>query len=327
MLYLLKIVLGRCHTLKSRMNSIGCALLIFLGLATAVQIAVVFGTELLFTLVDFGENTEKIISDLAGGLPYLVSYIITLLIYKKAFGKRYVPVSFERKLGRHPVAMIFAALGVIMTVSNLVSIFGFGEPATIADEYHGESIVVMMITTVLIPAFCEELMFRGLVLSNLLPFGRTFAVVASGIIFGLIHGNHDQMVFATISGIALGYLYAETGSIWCGIIVHMFNNFSALAETVICSDLAEAQAYKVCLAIELIPVLLGAFSIVYLLRIKGREDKKEFSHGGMGFVSEKFRCAAEIRPLGEKIKSFFAPAMIAFYCYVIFNEVAYVLMF
>ena len=73
------------------MNSIGCALLIFIGLATAVQLAVVFGTELLFALVNFGENTEKIISDLAGGLPYIVSCIITLLIYKRRSGKDMFP--------------------------------------------------------------------------------------------------------------------------------------------------------------------------------------------------------------------------------------------
>lgn len=309
------------------MNSVGCALLIFLGLVTAFQLATVFGTELLFSFANIGDKAEKIISDLADGLPYLVSYILTLLIYRKAFGKRYIPVMFARKIGKHPVAMIFAALGVIMTASNLVSIFGFGTPVAIADEYHGESIVIMMITTVLIPAFCEELMLRGLVLSNLLPFGRAFAVTASGIIFGLVHGNHDQILFAAISGIVLGYLYAETGSIWCGIIVHMFNNFIALAETVIYSDLSDATAYKVCMLIELVPVLLGAMSTVYLIRVKTCEDKEEFSHGGMGFISEKFRCTAEVRPLGEKIRSFFAPAMIAFYCYVILNEVAYVIMF
>ena len=37
-----------------------------------------------------------------------------------------------------------------------------------------------------VPALCEEFLFRGCILSNLLPYGKTTAILASAVLFSMI---------------------------------------------------------------------------------------------------------------------------------------------
>ena len=93
------------------------------------------------------------------------------------------------------------------------------------------SFTVSVVSTAIVPALVEEYACRGLILGNLLPFGEGFAVLTSAILFGLLHGNFEQMPFAFLVGLILGYIRINSGSLWPCILVHMFNNlFSVVAE-------------------------------------------------------------------------------------------------
>lgn len=86
------------------------------------------------------------------------------------------------------------------------------------------SLALNMVVMAVLPAVLEELVFRGCVLHALRPFGDGFAVVVSAVLFGLMHGNIRQIPFALIVGLALGYLYVVTNSLWLPILVHFMNN-------------------------------------------------------------------------------------------------------
>lgn len=90
-------------------------------------------------------------------------------------------------------------------------------------ESQPESSVSMLLYTCIGAPFIEEVLFRGAVMRSLQNFGRHFAVVASALIFGLIHGNLVQTPFAFITGLVLGYAAMEYG-IWWSIALHFFNN-------------------------------------------------------------------------------------------------------
>ncbi|MBR5558987.1 MAG: CPBP family intramembrane metalloprotease [Oscillospiraceae bacterium] len=70
----------------------------------------------------------------------------------------------------------------------------------------------------------EELLFRGLILRRLLPYGRTFAVVGSAVMFGLFHANLFQIGYAFATGLALAYITVRTGSILHAAVMHVFFN-------------------------------------------------------------------------------------------------------
>ncbi len=92
--------------------------------------------------------------------------------------------------------------------------------------------LVMSVHTAVLPAVAEEFAFRGVIMQSLRKYGDWFAIIASAVIFGLLHGNMMQMPFAIIAGIILGYVVVVTGSLWAGMILHFFNNFLSFVYSV-----------------------------------------------------------------------------------------------
>ena len=69
----------------------------------------------------------------------------------------------------------------------------------------------------------EELLFRGLVMRSVEPYGKKFAIVVSAVLFGLYHGNPIQTPYAILVGLILGYVAMEYNVIWA-MVLHMMNN-------------------------------------------------------------------------------------------------------
>lgn len=82
----------------------------------------------------------------------------------------------------------------------------------------------------LTPAICEELAFRGFILSGLRHLGhRGRAIFYSALLFGLSHALLQQSIVATIVGLVIGYLAVQTGSILPGMLFHVLHNCLQLA--------------------------------------------------------------------------------------------------
>ncbi len=72
---------------------------------------------------------------------------------------------------------------------------------------------------ILAPVF-EELFYRKAVIDRLRRYGDLPAVLISGLIFGLIHGNLSQVFYATSVGMLLSFIYIRTGSVLYTISIH-----------------------------------------------------------------------------------------------------------
>lgn len=78
---------------------------------------------------------------------------------------------------------------------------------------------------VLIGPFGEELLFRGAILGGLLKkMEPKYAILISALIFGVIHLNPAQIVFAFLVGLLLGYVYYSSGSLLLPILIHVIIN-------------------------------------------------------------------------------------------------------
>ena len=80
----------------------------------------------------------------------------------------------------------------------------------------------------------EEVLFRGAIQGALMRyFGRPWpAIILSALVFGIFHMNPIQVVYATLLGIVLGWIYYRTGSLLSVIVGHVLNNSLAVATTV-----------------------------------------------------------------------------------------------
>jgi sodium transport system permease protein len=81
------------------------------------------------------------------------------------------------------------------------------------------------------PALCEELFFRGFVLSGLRRLGIVPALLVSALLFGLAHSSIYQLLPTAFLGLLFGYAVWRSGSVACSIIAHTLNN--ALTATMV----------------------------------------------------------------------------------------------
>ncbi len=84
----------------------------------------------------------------------------------------------------------------------------------------------------IVPAVCEELAFRGFILTGLEKGHEArAAIVMSAVLFGFMHvllSLFQQLFNATLLGIVLGLLAVRSRSILPGIVFHMINNSLAV---------------------------------------------------------------------------------------------------
>ncbi len=79
------------------------------------------------------------------------------------------------------------------------------------------------------PAICEELLFRGFILTGLqVEKHPVFAIVTSSIMFGIFHMNVFQFITGMILGSVLGFVTYKSKSIYPAMALHFLNNLVAV---------------------------------------------------------------------------------------------------
>jgi len=92
----------------------------------------------------------------------------------------------------------------------------------------------------LMPAICEELAFRGFILSGFRHLGYKWrAIFYSALFFGLSHAVLQQWMITGAVGLVLGLIAVQTGSIWPGMLFHMLHNTLGLAVGRVTPELVE----------------------------------------------------------------------------------------
>ncbi|MEG2181470.1 MAG: type II CAAX endopeptidase family protein [Oscillospiraceae bacterium] len=81
---------------------------------------------------------------------------------------------------------------------------------------------------VLLPAFMEELLFRGLILSRLSQFGEWFAIIVSSILFSAAHGDVSRFPSIFLLAILLAFTASRTRSLVIPTLIHFLNNALAM---------------------------------------------------------------------------------------------------
>lgn len=83
---------------------------------------------------------------------------------------------------------------------------------------------------VILGPIIEECVFRGLMLQGLLQrYSVKKAVIASAVLFGLVHVNPLLIIWGFILGLLLGWLFVLTRSLLPCVLVHALGNLTALS--------------------------------------------------------------------------------------------------
>ena len=89
----------------------------------------------------------------------------------------------------------------------------------------GMGVSFNLVALALIPAFCEEILFRGYAQRQFeRASGAAGGILLSGVLFGFYHLRPSQVLPLILLGLYLAYLTWRTGSLWPAIVVHLFHN-------------------------------------------------------------------------------------------------------
>ncbi len=307
---------------KKVCSAIGWALVIFIVLFGVLSL-LVQPLTLKFS-EDLTEDGVYTVYSLFEIVAYLSSFLIPsfLLTLFLRGGKVFERCGYSLKIEKHALLLIPATIAVALVVSyintRIMSVFGVEEAYSAllgegGDKYSGYQIVLLYISGALVPAFCEEVLFRGRILANLAPYGKTGAIVISSVLFALMHQNPYQILYTAAAGIMLGMAYIKTGSIWLGTVIHFVNNAYSVTNDVIYTNAPGVATDVVLLLLQVAVVGVGIFCLVKYLLIEKKLKAKKFDEGFFGkdiSLGSKF---AE-KPISKRyrLKGFFRASIIIF---------------
>ena len=214
------------------------AVIVFMVMQVFAGIAmIIFAIVKNPTLIDsikHGTNPETLISEIMAGdslgWALILSGILTVLIiaalkmidWKTVFNVKIIDWKISM------IGIIGALIGIFYT--DVVSEF-FDLPNDMEDVFLNMSNTLMGALAIgVICPVVEELIFREAILGYMLKsdVNKWVAIIASALVFGIIHANLAQIPFAIVIGIIFGIIYYKTGNIVITSILHIVNNSFAV---------------------------------------------------------------------------------------------------
>jgi membrane protease YdiL (CAAX protease family) len=105
------------------------------------------------------------------------------------------------------------------------------------------NVLLAVLFMVICAPLIEEYVFRKLVVDRTIKYGQGVAVLLSGLMFGLFHGNLNQFIYAFAIGCFLAFLYVKTGNLKITIIIHMIFNFLGGVVSVRLLEMIDMERY------------------------------------------------------------------------------------
>ena len=122
----------------------------------------------------------------------------------------------------------FGFSGLTNVFIDFLELVGYKSTSSSIDVGSWWKYLIYIFTMAAVPAFCEEILFRGVIYQGLRKWSKTGAIFVSAALFMLMHGSPDQTVHQFVLGIVLAVVFNATGTIWCPMLLHFLNNFIAL---------------------------------------------------------------------------------------------------
>lgn len=232
--------------LRREGNTLGGTLLIYMAVmnASVIVLTVVATLMQMLGLLVSGSSELELNDELinrvmeqaveASNWGYLLAIamgLVMLLLWKKpSYFRQIIFVQGKKMTGRD-----FLLITVIFLVGQqlfqwwylllewISNLLGVSLDAILESGNVDTHSVPMYLYACLLGPVAEEILFRGLVLRSLQPYGKKFAIVVSSLLFGLFHGNLMQAPFAFVVGLVMGYVAMEYHIGWA-VALHLINN-------------------------------------------------------------------------------------------------------
>jgi membrane protease YdiL (CAAX protease family) len=174
-----------------------------------------------------------------------ISLLFTVLFYRRD-NKRYITAQKAKKAGFLPwLSLVLFSIGFslffnLFTIqTGIYTILG-GENMG-SNVLFGGNFILAAIAMAIVAPVAEEVLFRGLIfrrLRSIIGSKNGFLISAgiSSVIFGLVHMNVLQGLYAFLIGMFLCYVYEKTRNLVAPMLAHALANAVAFFGTFVISD-------------------------------------------------------------------------------------------
>ncbi len=168
------------------------------------------------------------------GLPLMLILLLRAPVAPhNAFGYRgSAPFPKPAFTFKHWMLMLLLSFGCMYAgsiVSNLImavleAVTGYSYTNSLESIVNESPLWMTFFVTCVIAPIGEEWIFRKLFIDRARRYGDTTAILLSGLLFGLFHGNIFQFFYAFLLGVILAYIYTRSKNIWWCVGIHAIVN-------------------------------------------------------------------------------------------------------
>jgi len=266
--------------IKKHSTIIGCCLLIFIGLVYVLFFAINLAglEELVSNNIVISECFDILYSVIGIFVPFLIASVFVKKYHKtESFGFD-KPISKKLMWLALPSGVMLCLLGdtVVSYIVAIFSMFGINlNPVDIEIPKSISGILLYFVSAAIVAPLVEEFALRGVVQQPLRKYGDRFAILMTAFVFGLMHQNIIQAIFAFVAGVVIGYFSIATGSVWTAVLIHFGNNIIAVVTTIVtdrCSEQVSTRFYYILMGVAFIA---GLISLVIFYQDENRITLKK----------------------------------------------------
>ncbi len=275
------------RTIRRRANALGFAfgLTVLTNLFLFPILSFVFAAAGLDSKILYNAVSDPFYSMVFQIFFSIIAFVPTFLVAAKMSRvkvSKIIPFTKAQKGTTLPFLLIgFGFLAVANILSNIFSTvlknlgisnyeFDLNLPSGVS------GFIISAIAAAVVPALVEEFAYRGVFLGLLKEYGEGFCIIASSVMFALMHGNLSQIPFAFIVGLVLGFIRVKSGSIIPAMLLHFLNNFVSVVLSIVTEDAGYAlmvgintvyfAVAVVCISVGLLLLKPGSFEMFRINR-------------------------------------------------------------
>lgn len=126
--------------------------------------------------------------------------------------------------------MLFGSLTVSLLWSTVVGVVADGSvsASSAADSITSMNPVYVILTFCIVPAVCEEFVFRGVMLSEYVSYGPCAAIIITSVLFAMAHFSFAELPARIFCGVVLAASVYMVKSLYASVILHLANNIMSV---------------------------------------------------------------------------------------------------
>lgn len=252
----------------------------------------------------FGQNPITVVNDfwLGFAIPQLLYPILSALFFL-------IPLKIMRlKMFAAPESSevkpidYFVYIPLFLLVSKIVSVIvgilvellnlpTFEDAVPLIDS--PVKAVVLVFEIAVLPAFCEEFIYRNVILRSTMGYGFGISAFVSSFAFGMMHATIEQIPFAFVLGLTFAFVFVRTKNYGLSVAMHFANNLLSCVLLAVQQNCSENVLIIAGLVSTAVIGIFGVIALVLFLsnkkyRLPDRQTLLPFKTGFKAVMKSPF---------------------------------------